>query len=130
MSSTTQQPSQWLASGLFLGSVLALSVLMFIPQPEADALTYLGLAAGLLLAITSFATFLNLQLRKRLAGGALEQSATTHAVRQGVELGVLVVGGAFLWAFTGMSWWEGGLLVAAVVFAEIALSFKKNPFAK
>lgn len=129
MSSTSASP-QWLASGLFLGSVLSLSVLMFIPQPEADVLTYLGLGAGFVLAIASFLAFLGMQLRKRLHGGTLEHAAVTHSLRQGIEAAVLLVGGAFLWALTGLTWWEAGLLVATVVFAEIALTAKKNPFAK
>ena len=127
--STTQTTPQWLASGLFLGSVLTLSVLMFIPEPEADSLTYLGLAAGLVLAIASLLSFFGIQVRKHLAKGTLTHTAVRHSLRQGVEGAVLLVGGAFLWALTGLTWWEAGLLLATVIFAEIALTAKKNPFA-
>lgn len=124
---TTRIYYQWLASGLLLGSILVLWVLMGIPQPEADALTYLALGVGLLLSLSSFLTFLGLELRgaRRTSGSVGSQFGS--ALRQAVELSLLVILGAGLWAIGSLGPWEGGLLAAAVVFAELALSSQRSP---
>ena len=124
--SQANHPQQWLASGLLLGSMLSLAVLMAIPQPQADAVTYLGLGAGLLLAIASLVTFFSLQVQQALTRGALDGTQVEAAVRQGVEIAGLIVGGLFLRAFNGLTWLEVGYLAAALLFAEIALSLRKQ----
>lgn len=123
-------PQAWLASGLLLGSAMTLFVLMQVPQPQADTLTYLALAAGLILAIASLLTFAGIQLRRAWYKGRLEITHYHSATRQGLEVAVLIVGGLLLWGFNGVSWWEAGLLAAAVVFAEIAWNTRKNLFTR
>ena len=39
---------------------------------------------------------------------------------------ILLVFGGVLWILTGLNWWEGGLLIAAIIFAELAFSFQKS----
>lgn len=124
---TTRSYYQWFASGLFLGSVLVLGIIMTTPQERADSLTYIGLVAGLLLTISSFAAFLGLELRRLTHKGKLSQPAAIQSLRQGIELAVLVVASAGLAAIDSLGWWEGGLLVASVVFAELALTLRKLP---
>lgn len=125
---TTRSYYQWFASGLFLGSVLVLGIVMTTPQPRADSLTYIGLIAGLLLAISSFCAFLGLEIRRLLSKGKLSQPAAIQALRQGIEVAVLLVASAGLAAINSLGWWEGGLLAASIVFAELALSLRRFPF--
>lgn len=128
MNATTSH--SWLASGLLLGSILTLYVLMLIPQTQADSLTYVGLYAGLVLATASLATFAGLQLRRAIKRRPLTAPEVTSATRQGLESALLVTSSLFLLGFTGLGWWEAGLLTAAVIFAEVAISLGKNPFMK
>lgn len=127
---TTHSTQPWLASGLLLGSIIVLYVLMLIPQSQADALTYSGLFAGLVLALGSLATFAGIQVRKAVKRRALTNPESTNATRQGLEIALLATSSLFLLGFNGLSWWEAGLLTAAMIFAEVALSLGKNPFAK
>ncbi len=120
----------WLASGLLLGSTVVLYVLMLIPQSEADRLTYVGLFGGLVLALASLATFGGLQIRRAAARRSLTTTEVGSAHRQGIEVAVLATSCLFLLGFTGLSWWEAGLLVAGVIFAEVAFSLRKNPQGK
>lgn len=120
----------WLASGLLLGSILTFYVLMLIPQAQADALTYVGLYAGLVLAGASLATFAGIQLRRAIRRRSLNDLEVTSATRQGLEVALLLASSLFLLGFTGLSWWEVGLLAAAIIFAEVAISLGKNPFVR
>lgn len=120
----------WLASGLLLGSIMVLYVLMLIPQSQADTLTYIGLFAGLLLTLASLASFVGLQARQIVKRRALTNQESTNATRQGLEIAILATSCLFLLGFNGLSWWEVGLLTAGIIFAEVALSLRKNPIAK
>lgn len=44
----------WSASGLFLGSILVLGVIMTTPQTNADTLSHIAVVLGLILGIGSF----------------------------------------------------------------------------
>lgn len=127
---TISTPQHWLASGLFLGSFVVLYVLMLVPQEQADALTNIGLFAGLVLVFASLATFIGIQIRRLFKKRKLTNPESTNAVRQGLEIALLVTSNIFLLGFNGLSWWELGLLIAAVIFAEVAFSLGKNPFSK
>lgn len=116
----------WLASGLLLGSLLTLGILGGVPQQTADTLTYIGLAAGFLLAISSFLSFLGIEFRRLLAKRPLTPIQSQQVMRQAVEFAGLLIAGAALWVTSGLNWWEASLMVAAVVFAELALSSRQR----
>ncbi|MGI6103100.1 MAG: hypothetical protein ACOYBJ_00530 [Patescibacteria group bacterium] len=116
----------WTASGLFLGAFLVLWVITATPQPEADAMSYLALGAGLALALASFATFLGLEVRRVRQRPERLADATRAALRQGIECAIFVVGATGLWAVGSTSWVEIAFLGTALVFAELALSFKRR----
>ncbi|MBI2590138.1 hypothetical protein HYW32_03930 [Candidatus Berkelbacteria bacterium] len=119
----------WLASGVFLGALLVLSVLMFIPQAEADSLIYTALGAGFVLFFSSLITFLGIKLRQLGRRGQVNVKSEQNALRQGLESALLIVGGIMLWAFNGLTWWELGFLIATVAFAEIALVYRAKSVA-
>ncbi len=124
MSSSARPMYAWLASGILLGGGLVLGILATVPQTEADTFVYLGLSLGLLLAIASLAAFLGIEIR-RLARVSLEVRVVRQAVRQGIEIGFLLVVGSWLWVLTGLSWWEGLLLFLALAFAELAIALRR-----
>ena len=116
----------WTASGLLLGAFLSLWVLTSTPQSTADTMSYLAVAAGLILAIASLTTFLGLEFRQVRKHPERIPDATLASLRQGIESAVFLVGAAALWAVGSTSWWEIAFLAAALLFAELALSFKRR----
>lgn len=116
----------WLASGIFLGAVLVLGVVMTTPQHSADKLSYIAVFSGLALIIGSFLAFLGIEFR-RLVGRKLPSSdAATQAIRQGMEIALFLVGWSLLRIYTNVNAWEIGLLATALVSAEIALSLRRK----
>lgn len=116
----------WTASGLFLGSFLAIWVLASTPQPIADAMSYFALALGLVLALTSFTTFLGLEIRRARSRTEHLNDITHASLRQGIEFACLATGSLALWALGSASLWEIAFLAGAIIFAELAFSFKRR----
>jgi len=115
----------WLASGILIGGCLTLGVLATVPQSEADLFVYLGLSVGVLFLVSSFIAFLGLAIRRWLKN-VLDTRTIRQALRQGIEVGILLVAGGWLWVLTGLSWWEAALLFLAVGFAELAFVFRRS----
>lgn len=116
----------WLASGLFLGAILVLGVIMTTPQRSADTLSYVAVLSGLTLSVGSFLGFLGIESR-RLIGRALpSKRAATQAIRQGMEVALFFTGWALLRIYTNVNAWETALLCIALLCAEIALSVRRD----
>ena len=116
----------WLASGIFFGLILTIGVLAFIPVSEADLMCYLGLVSGILLIIASIFSFLGIEIRKLILKDNFNDQALNQSLRQGLEIAVLIIASGILWKLTGLNWWELSLMIAAVIFAELAFAFSKN----
>ncbi|MCA9388362.1 hypothetical protein KC644_01205 [Candidatus Berkelbacteria bacterium] len=115
-----------LASGFLIGSSLLIGIITSTPQAQADNLIYIGLIAGFVLATASLLSFFGLAIRKSITGANLTSYQLANAIRQGLEVAVLLVVLASLWFLTGLSWWEVILLVLAMLFAELAIMFKRS----
>lgn len=116
----------WLASGLFLGAVLVLGVVMTTSQHSADKLSYVAVFSGLTLSIGSFLAFLGIELRRLIGRRLPSSNAATQAIRQGLEIALFVIGWALLRLYTNVNAWEIGLLGTALICAEIAFSLRRN----
>lgn len=116
----------WLASGLFLGAVLVLGVVMTTTQHSADKLSYVAIFSGLTLSIGSFLAFLGIELRRLIGRKLPSSNAATQAIRQGLEIALFVIGWALLRLYTNVNAWEIGLLGTALICAEIAFSLRRN----
>jgi len=116
----------WLASGLFLGAVLVLGVVMTTTQHSADKLSYVAVFSGLTLSIGSFLAFLGIELRRLIGRRLPSSNAATQAIRQGLEIALFVIGWALLRLYTNVNAWEIGLLGTALICAEIAFSLRRN----
>jgi len=123
----TRSVYSWLASGVFLGSVLVLGVLMTTPQPSADRMAYLSVLSGLALAAGSFLGFLGVELRRLIGRRFPDRHGVAQAVRQGMEAALLFIAWALLRIYTSLNAWETVLLCTALVSAEIALSVRRQP---
>lgn len=116
----------WLASGLFLGAVLVLGVVMTTTQHSADKLSYVAVFSGLILSIGSFLAFLGIELRRLIGRRLPSSTAATQAIRQGLEIALFLIGWALLRLYTNVNAWEVGLLGTALICAEIAFSLRRN----
>lgn len=116
----------WLASGLFLGAVLVLGVIMTTPQQSADTLSYIAVLSGLTLSVGSFLAFLGVECRRLLARTLPSKRAAAQAIRQGMELALFLAGWSLLRIYTSVNAWETALLCTALLSAEIALSVRRE----
>ncbi len=117
----------WLASGLLLGSILVLWVLMTTPQSAADTIAYASVGSGFVLAAGSFFAFLGIELRRAAARRFPDSRGVSQAVRQGIELAVFLLVWALLRIYTNLNGWETALLCVAAVSAEVAVSLRRQP---
>lgn len=70
--------------------------------------------------------FIGIALRRLIGRKNPSQHAAATAMRQGLELALLIVGWSILRIYTTMNAWETGLLVTAFLSAEIALSMRRT----
>ncbi|MEK7184059.1 MAG: hypothetical protein AAB701_00885 [Patescibacteria group bacterium] len=116
----------WLASGLLLGIVLVLGVVLTTPQTTADTLSHIALVLGIVLSLSSLFGFLGLEVRRLLFRQTLDNRGATQAIRQGTELALFLVGWVLLRMYTNLHIWETSLLCLAFVSAEIAMSSHRH----
>ncbi|MBI4023233.1 hypothetical protein HY375_03665 [Candidatus Berkelbacteria bacterium] len=119
-----QRVYSWLTSGFFLGAALVLAILTTTPEPQAELTDYVGVGAGLVLAVTSLGSVLGLEVRQWRDNG-FRGTHVGPAVRQALELASLVVGVLFLAGYSSLTWWSALLLAATLIFAELALSLQR-----
>lgn len=125
---TANSPTHsWLATGFLLGAAMTLGILMFVPKNEADNLAYSALVLGLILAISSLAAFLIIEIRKLIAKGPATEQVINSSLRQGIELSLLIIGFMWLYRYDLLTWWDGVLLFITVALSDAALGFKKSP---
>jgi hypothetical protein len=116
----------WLASGLFLGAILVLGVIMTTSQQSADTLSYVAVVSGLTLSIGSFLAFIGIELRHLIGRKLPTRRSATQAIRQGIEIALFAIGWALLRIYTNLNTWETILLCTALISAEIAFSLRRN----
>lgn len=115
-----------LASGFLVGSSLLVGVISSTSQPQADLLIYIGLIAGFVLSVTSLLGFFGIALRRMFLKSRLDPRHISTAIRQALEVAVLLLVLASLWFLTGLSWWEAVLLIMATIFAEMTIMFRRT----
>ncbi len=93
-------------------------ILVYIDPAKMEGMWLVLFYAVLFLFCISFFLLLGLWGRKLMFGRRLNISAFMNSFRQAVLFSLLLVGVLILQSFHLFVWWNGALLVGAVVFLE------------